>query len=204
MQYSVITNPTEAEINEIVALYTEAFQRNKIFFDGVFHHDIKAMRCFMDIAMRFAARTEKSEFCVSRDENGRMCAVALWRFPNSPTIDIGSVTRAKLSRKMIVFFLTYFGSAIRITKLGAIEDKNRYSKPHYYLFLLGSVKNGEGKALMGYSMPRYNDYDLYVESCSLPNNHVFYRSLGFELLGETEMYGEKNGYMVIKRRQAEN
>lgn len=199
MQYSIVTKPNETVINEIVDVYTKAFQKNRLFYNNIFCEDIATMRFFLDVAVRFAARTEKSEFALSRTENGKLCAAAIWRFPNSPVITITSIAKAKLGWKLIWFFITKPRCAIRIIRYGAVEDQNRYPLPHYYLFFLGSVRNGEGAAVVSHSIDRYQDYDLYLESSGLPDSHHFYRSFGFELIGESDMYGEKNGYLVLKR-----
>lgn len=78
------------------------------------------------------------------------------------------------------------GALFRLVRTGRLFDRHHISRPHYYLFAIGTTAaargSGEGRKLLSTLIERANQEGvaIYAENSNPQANEGFYASLGFQ------------------------
>ena len=132
--------------------------------------------------------------------NDDASAVAIWLHPEGGSMSMGRMLRVGVWRMPFVLGLDgmrRFSAAMSATE----AFHKQVEGPHWYLLTVGTRKDRQGQGLgsalveMGTSRADEAGVPCYLET-GTDSNIAFYRKRGFEIVGQTELYGHTLTGMV--------
>ncbi|MEG2277726.1 MAG: hypothetical protein RSC80_07850 [Odoribacter sp.] len=182
---------------EMNDLLTDTFLRNPIFGDNIFGGDRGKMSLMMHLCLLYYSRY--GIIYSLRDCNNRIVALSLWDEPGATPLDFGALLTHGF------FFVTIkntLGIGLKRMKkllnIMNINEQHHIKEPHYYMFMLGSIKKGCGRILFNDCLERFKGHTLFWDSSVAKDNHAYYKSFGAEMIGEEIIDGYSNAYFVLK------
>lgn len=186
---------TPQMFNDMSELLAESFLHNPMFGEYIFKGDRRKMLALMRLCLMYYIRY--GIVYSLRDKNGKAAALSLWNAPGTKVLDIST----------LLFHGFFFATVRSLMIIGPgvlkkvlyateINEKHHIKEPHYYLFMLSSVKKGAGRILLDRCHEEFKGNLLYWESSVPKDNHSYYKSFGAEMIGEEVIYGLSNAFFI--------
>ena len=120
----------------------------------------------------------------------KIVGASIWNHKGRPFFSIRSVIKSGMISEIIKFFmLIQIKSMIRLKNETLITERYHYNQEHHYLFMLGSVRKGTGRALMEYDIEKFSDCPIYLENSNIKDNQIFYQKFGFHSIKTIDVMG---------------
>ncbi len=132
---------------------------------------------------------QNGEIHVAVDDD-KIVGVSIWNHKGRPFFSISRALRSGMFGEIAKFLLlSQIKSMIKLKNETLITERYHYNKEHHYIFMLGSVAKGAGRALLEYDIEKFSDCPIYLENSNVKDNHTFYQRLGFHSIKTIDVMG---------------
>ena len=162
-----------------------AFENDPLY-QAVFQN--KKDRCrYIKLMVDYYNRNGEIHVAVDDD---KIVGASIWNHKGRPFFSISSALRSGMFGEIAKFLLLIqIKSMIKLKNETLITERYHYNKEHHYIFMLGSVAKGAGRALMEYDIEKFSDCPIYLENSNVKDNQVFYQRLGFHSIKTIDVMG---------------
>ncbi len=172
-------------ISLIADLLLESFKKDKLYHT-VFSNDSEILSFFTLLLTYYNKIGQIHTAYVGE----RIVAASIWNPQGAPIINIRNLIKNGFLFSLIKFILnSSLKSLARLKKEILITERHHLKIKHHYLYVIGSVYKGAGKALMQYAAEKLGDCPLYLENSNINDNKVFYEKCGFYRLDTIDVLG---------------
>ncbi len=170
---------------KVVEVLCQAFKNDPLYL-AVFQNENDLCR-YIGLMVDYYNRNGEIHTAVV-DE--KIVGASIWNHKGKPFFCIHSVLASGMIGKIIQFLLLIqLKSLNRLRNETLITERYHYNKEHHYLFMIGSVHRGAGRALMDYAIKKFRDCPIYLENSNIKDNTCFYERLGFHSIKTIEVLG---------------
>lgn len=160
--------------------------KNDPLYQAVFQNEKDLCR-YIKLMMDYYNRNGEIHVAVADD---KIVGASIWNHKGRPFFSIRSALVSGMFGEIIKFLLLIqIKSMIRLKNETLITERYHYNKEHHYIFMIGSVMKGAGRALMEYDIKKFNDCPIYLENSNVKDNHTFYQRLGFHSIKTIDVMG---------------
>ena len=172
-------------LEKVVAVLCQAFKDDPLYL-AVFQNEQDLCR-YIRLMVEYYNRN--GEIHVAVDDE-KIVGASIWNHKGKPFFSIRSVLVSGMVGEIIKFLLLIqLKSMIRLRNETLITERYHYNQEHHYLFMIGSVHRGAGRALMDYAIKKFSDCPIYLENSNIKDNTCFYQQLGFHSVKTIEVMG---------------
>ena len=172
-------------LEKVVAVLCQAFKDDPLYL-AVFQNEQDLCR-YIRLMVEYYNRN--GEIHVAVDDE-KIVGASIWNHKGKPFFSIRSVLVIGMVGEIIKFLLLIqLKSMIRLRNETLITERYHYNQEHHYLFMIGSVHRGAGRALMDYAIKKFRDCPIYLENSNIKDNTCFYQRLGFHSVKTIEVMG---------------
>jgi|GEM_PF-1135743 len=123
-------------------------------------------------------------------DDDKIVGASIWNHKGRPFFSIRSALGSGMFGEITKFLmLIQIKSMIKLKNETLITERFHYNKEHHYLFMIGSVMKGMGRALMEYDIKKFSDCPIYLENSNVKDNQIFYQRLGFQSIKMIDVMG---------------
>ncbi|AFA49953.1 N-acetyltransferase [Acetobacterium woodii] len=172
-------------IEEAADILCKAFKDDPLY-NAIFHKE-KDLRRYIKLMVKYYQRN--GEIHIALNEN-KIVGASIWNRKGMPFFSLRSILASGMLGTVLKFLLKIqISSLIRLENETLITERYHYNKEHHYIFMLGSVAKGAGRALMEYDMRKFSDCPIYLENSNIKDNQNFYERLGFHSIKTIDVMG---------------
>ncbi len=172
-------------IEEAADILCKAFKDDPLY-NAIFHKE-KDLRRYIKLMVKYYQRN--GEIHIALNDN-KIVGAAIWNRKGMPFFSLRSILASGMLGTVLVFLLKIqISSLIRLENETLTTERYHYNKEHHYIFMLGSVAKGAGRALMEYDMRKFSDCPIYLENSNIKDNQNFYEKLGFHSIKTIDVMG---------------
>lgn len=172
-------------LEKAAAVLCQAFEKDPLY-QAVFQNEKDLCR-YIRLMVEYYNRNGEIHVAVV-DE--KIVGASIWNHKGKPFFSIRSVFVSGMIGQIIKFLLLIqLKSMIRLRNETLITERYHYNQEHHYLFMIGSVYRGAGRALMDYAIEKFRDCPIYLENSNIKDNNYFYQRLGFHSIKTIEVLG---------------
>lgn len=158
--------------------------KNDPLYNAVFQNSKDLCR-YIKLMVDYYNRNGEIHVAVLEDQ---IVGASIWNHKGTPFFSMRSVLISGMFGEVLKFLmLIQIKSMIKLKNETLITERYHYNKEHHYLFMIGSVAKGAGRALMEYDIKKFSDCPIYLENSNIKDNHNFYKRLGFHSIKTIEV-----------------
>lgn len=163
------------ELDAVTELLCEAFENDPLY-QAVFQNNQDLCR-YIKLMVDYYNRNGEIHVAVIEDN---IVGASIWNHKGRPFFSVRSVLTSGMFGEIVKFLLLIqIKSIIKLKSETLITERYHYNKEHHYLFMIGSMTKGAGRALMDYDIKKFSDCPIYLENSNIKDNQNFYKWLGF-------------------------
>lgn len=160
--------------------------KNDPLYNAVFQNTKDLCR-YIKLMVDYYNRTGEIHVAMVDDE---IVGASIWNHKGTPFFSLRSVITSGMFAEILKFLmLIQIKSMIKLKNETLITERDHYNKEHHYLFMIGSMAKGAGRALMEYDIKKFNDCPIYLENSNIKDNQNFYEKLGFHSIKTIDVMG---------------
>lgn len=181
------------EMNDVL---TSTFLQNPMFGEYIFERDRRGLSSLMHLCLLYYSRY--GIIYSLRDSDDKIVALSLWNEPGGVPLDI-----IKLMTHGFFFATAKCGLTIGYNKIQKllnvikVNEKHHIKEPHYYMFIIASIRKGCGRMLFNNCLDQFKGHTLFWESSVSKDNHAYYKSFGAEMIGEEIIHEYSNAFFIF-------
>ena len=172
-------------LEKVSEVLGQAFKSDPLY-DAVFQNEKDLCR-YIRLMVNYYNRNGEIHVAVVED---KIVGASVWNHKGKPFFSIRAVLTSGMLGSILKFILLIqIKSMIKLKNETLITERYHYNKEHHYLFMIGSVEKGAGRALMEYDIKKFDDCPIYLENSNIKDNQRFYERLGFHSIKTIEVMG---------------
>lgn len=173
----------KTNLDKAADILCRAFEKDPLY-QAVFQKNKDLCR-YIRLMVDYYNKTGEIHTAVIDD---RIVGASIWNHKGIPFFSIRAVLTSGMLGAILKFLLLIqINSIIKLKNETLITERYHYNKEHHYLFMIGSVANGAGRALMEYDIKKFSDCPIYLENSNIKDNQDFYEQLGFHSIKTIEV-----------------
>lgn len=173
------------DLEKAVAVLCDAFENDPLY-QAVFQNKKDLCR-YIKLMVNYYNRNGEIHVAIA-DE--KIVGASIWNHKGTPFFSIHSVIKSGMVKDIIKFLLMIqIKSMIQLKNETLITERYHYNQEHHYLFMIGSVYKGAGRALMDYAIKKFSDCPIYLENSNIKDNQIFYQRRGFQSIKTIDVMG---------------
>jgi hypothetical protein len=163
----------------------QAFKNDPLY--NIVFQNSKDLCRYIKLMVDYYNRNGEIHVAVSED---KIVGASIWNHKGTPFFSMRSVITSGMFSEIFKFLmLIQIKSMIKLKNETLITERYHYNKEHHYLFMIGSVAKGAGRALMEYDIKKFSDCPIYLENSNIKDNHNFYEKLRFHSIKTIDVMG---------------